>query len=466
LNISKETNGPLTCFKTYDVRGKLGINFDNSIAYRIGRAIAQHLGAKTMIVGRDARQSSPELAEALMLGVTDAGTCVLDIGLSGTEEMYWAVTEFCADVGVTITASHNPINYNGLKFVKSCSRPFDDKSDFQVIKRLAELNDWKINKTKGLVNDISSEARKAYVKKVLSIANLNNIRPLKVIVNSGNGAAGPTFDAIADVLLRENPLINFVRMNHEPDSSFPNGIPNPMLIENHAPMKNEILKNRADFGIAFDGDFDRCFFFDENGVFVSGEYIVGLLAQVFLDKKKNVKIVHDPRVIWNIEDVVKKHDGVCVQSKTGHAFIKEAMRKNQAVYGGELSAHHYFRDFAYCDSGMIPWLLIFKLVSDSDYSLGMLVHRRYIKFPSSKEINFSVKDPDNIIKLVEREYSNFNIRSSYLDGLNLEFEDWRLTLRRSNTEALLRLNIECKGSARLVDDKVSEVTKLIHLFNS
>jgi phosphomannomutase len=462
LRAIKENKNALTCFKAYDVRGELGVNFDASINYKIGRAVAQHLSAKVIVVGRDARQSSPELAKALISGITDSGANVLDIGLSGTEEMYWAVTEFKACAGIEVTASHNPINYNGLKFVKSGSQPLHSVQDFQVIKKLAEASNWKFKGLGGSVKDVSLLARGAYVQKVLSFINFCAFKSHKIIVNSGNGAAGPTFDAIADVLKNNEVPIEFIRMHHDVDHTFPNGIPNPLLIENHAPMRDMVLEHGADFGIAFDGDFDRCFFFDEKGTFVSGEYIVGLLASVFLDKEPYAKIVHDPRVIWNIEDIVKAKGGFCVPSQTGHAFIKQTMRKHKAVYGGELSAHHYFRDFSYCDSGMIPWLLILEILSKSGTSLGALVKSRHNKFPSSGEINFTIKDPDKVIDLIKDHYSAAHIKYCNLDGLSLEFEDWRLNLRKSNTEPLVRLNIECRKSKSLVDKKIREVSALIN----
>ena len=462
MSVIKENKNSLTCFKSYDVRGELGINFDASIAYKIGRAIAQHLSAKVIVVGRDARQSSPELAKVLISGITDSGANVLDIGLSGTEEMYWAVTEFNACAGVEVTASHNPINYNGLKFVKLGSQPLNSEKDFQVIKKIAELGNWKLKGSAGSVEDISFLARGAYVKKVLSFINFGELKNHKILVNSGNGAAGPTFDAIADVLKKNKVPIEFIRMHHDVDHTFPNGIPNPLLIENHAPMREMVLQHAADFGIAFDGDFDRCFFFDEKGNFVSGEYIVGLLASVFLDKEPNAKIVHDPRVIWNIQDIVKSKGGFCVSSRTGHAFIKQTMRKNTAVYGGELSAHHYFREFSYCDSGMIPWLLILEMISKLGTSLGTLVNSRYNKFASSGEINFNIKDPDKVLDLIKDHYVAETIKYCNLDGLSLEFKDWRLNLRKSNTEPLVRLNIECWKSKSLVGKKVSEVSALIN----
>ena len=312
----------LTCFKAYDVRGELGVNFDFTIAYRIGRATAQHFQATNIVIGFDARETSPELAAAVIRGICDAGSTVLSIGLAGTEEMYWAVTEFNACAGIEITASHNPINYNGLKIVKSGSQPLDDKDDFQAIKTLAENQTWMENSSKGTVKDISKEARKKYVQRLLSFLSHTNLKPLKIVVNSGNGAAGPTFDAIADELSRIGAPLEFIRVHHEPDHTFPNGIPNPLLPENYAATGDLVKRGGADFGVAFDGDFDRCFFFDASGEFIPGEYVVGLLALILLNKEAGAKIVHDPRVVWNTQDIVLDKSGVAVQSKTGHGSIK------------------------------------------------------------------------------------------------------------------------------------------------
>ena len=372
----------LTCFKAYDIRGEIGVNIDEGIAYRIGRAVAQHFGAQSVVIGFDARETSPAFAAAAARGAMDAGADVLDIGMAGTEEMYWAVTEFGACAGIEVTASHNPINYNGMKIVKSGSQPLDDAGDFQVIKALVGSEEWLSCALIGKGLDRSAEARKAYVERVLSFVDIKALRPLKIVVNSGNGAAGPTFDAIVKRLFALGVPLEFIRVHHVPDATFPNGIPNPLLPENHAATADVVKAEGADLGVAFDGDFDRCFFFDEAGQFVPGEYVVGLLASIFLEKEVGAKIVHDPRVIWNTQDIVTRKCGIAVQSKTGHAFIKQKMRSCEAVYGGEMSAHHYFRDFAYCDSGMIPWLLSAELVSRSGRSLGDLVKDRFLAFPS------------------------------------------------------------------------------------
>ena len=451
----------LTCFKAYDIRGEIGLNINEDIACRIGRAVSQHLNARSVVIGFDARETSPAFAAAAARGVMDAGSNVLDIGMAGTEEMYWAVTEFGACAGIEVTASHNPINYNGIKIVKSGSRPLDDAGDFQVIKRLAQMQTWTVPKSRGVMLEQAGDARPAYVNKVLSLLGDTSGRPLKIVVNSGNGAAGPTFDAVAQALCERGAPFEFVRVHHTPDHCFPNGIPNPLLPQNHGATADVVREVGADYGVAFDGDFDRCFFFDEAGTFVPGEYVVGLLAAIFLDREAGTKVVHDPRVIWNTQDIVASRGGVAVQSKTGHAFIKQTMRLSEAAYGGEMSAHHYFRDFAYCDSGMIPWLLVAELISKSGSSLGDLVRDCFTKFPSSGEINFRVDDAGGAIDRVLAAYSGGAVSLDETDGVSLAFEDWRFNLRRSNTEPLVRLNVEGRGNAAGLELRVEAIAELL-----
>ena len=452
---------PLTCFKAYDVRGEIGVNFDAAIAYRIGRAVGQHFGSGAVVIGCDARETSPELTKAVMRGVCDAGLTVLDLGMAGTEEMYWAVTEFGASAGIEVTASHNPINYNGLKIVKSGSRPLGDADDFQVIKCLAEAANWGEGPGVLDVKDVSVDARKKYVERILNFISVGALRPLRVVVNSGNGAAGPSFDAIAAELRRRGSPVDFIRVHHAPDHTFPNGIPNPLLPENHAATADVVVREGADIGVAFDGDFDRCFFFDERGQFVPGEYVVGLLASIFLDRESGAKIVHGPRVVWNTQDIVAEKGGTAVQSKTGHAFIKQTMRRERAVYGGEISAHHYFRDFAYCDSGMVPWLLIVELISKSGRSLDDWICERFEKFPSTGEINFTVVNSSASIARVAEVYKGQALTVDDMDGLSVDCGDWRFNLRRSNTEPLVRLNLEARGNSSGLEQRTIELSKLI-----
>ena len=451
----------LTCFKAYDIRGEIGLNIDEGIAYRIGRAVAQHFGAKSVVIGFDARETSPAFAAAAARGAMDAGADVLDIGMAGTEEMYWAVTEFSACSGIEVTASHNPINYNGMKIVKSASQPLDDAADFQVIKALASAQDWASPARMGETRDVADAAREKYVDRVLGFVDMATLAPLKIVINSGNGAAGPTVDAIINRFAAQGAPIEVVRVHHDPDSTFPNGIPNPLLPENHAATADVVLREGADMGVAFDGDFDRCFFFDGAGRFVPGEYVVGLLASIFLEKEAGAKIVHDPRVIWNTQDIVAHKGGVAIQSKTGHAFIKQTMRAERAIYGGEMSAHHYFRDFAYCDSGMIPWLLIAELVSRSERSLGDWVKDRFAAFPSSGEMNFEVDEAGKAIESVLGAYRADALSINETDGVSLAFDDWRFNLRRSNTEPLIRLNVEGKGEANALETHVSSIAELL-----
>lgn len=450
----------LTCFKAYDVRGKLGEELNEDIAYRIGRATAQLLRVDTVALGFDARATSPDLAQAVARGICDTGTDVFEIGLAGTEEMYAAVSEFGIGAGIELTASHNPINYNGMKIVKNLSQPLSNQ-EFLKIKYLAEQNSSSLPECSGFVSDKSAVARVTYIEKVLSFVDLQSLRPLKIVINSGNGAAGPTIDALKKKMDEEGVKTNFIYVNHDPDSSFPNGIPNPLLEENRSPTADIVIREKADFGVAFDGDFDRCFLFDHLGNFVPGEYVVGILSEIFLNKERGATIVHDPRVVWNTKDIVRNCGGNAVPSKTGHAFLKATMRETGAIYGGEMSAHHYFRDFAYCDSGMIPWLMIWELLSRSDFSLSELISERKSCFPSSGEINFTVSDPANCLEMVNNLFASEAIYIDELDGLSMSFKTWRFNLRKSNTEPFVRLNVETRGDQFLLREKTEELTRII-----
>lgn len=450
----------LTCFKAYDVRGKLGEELNDDIAYRIGRATAQLQNAKTVALGFDARAASPDLARATAKGICDAGADVLDIGLTGTEEVYAFVSEFGACAGIEITASHNPIDYNGMKIVGRNSQPLSDK-EFGLIKDLAEESKFSQSQQSGAVLNKKKVARTAYVEKVLGFVDCSKLKPLKIVINSGNGAAGPTLDAINKKLKEKGVKTNFVFVHHNPDQTFPSGIPNPLLEENRSSTVDAVITEKADFGLAFDGDFDRCFFFDHAGTFIPGEYVLGLLAEIFLRKEKGATIIHDPRVIWNTIYVVDKCGGQAVASKTGHAFVKAAMRKNDAIYGGEMSAHHYFRDFAYCDSGIIPWLLVWEYLSTSNLSLSDLISVQKNRFPSSGELNFTVSNATRCIEKVQSHFASSAALIDELDGLSMSFDTWRFNLRKSNTEPLVRLNVETRGYNVLLQEKTNELTLLI-----
>jgi phosphomannomutase len=451
---------PLTCFKAYDIRGRLGIDLDECIAYRIGAAFAVALNAKTVVLGRDVRASSEALAKGVAQGLIDQGCDVLDLGLSGTEGMYFATTHFGADGGICVTASHNPMDYNGMKMVRAGSAPLDAATGLARIKELAEINAFEKRAEPGKMRDVAGEARAAYVERICQFVDISALKPLKILVNAGHGTAGPTFDAIADRLAELGAPLVFERLFHEPDGSFPQGIPNPLLPENRPATAEAVRATGADFGVAWDGDFDRCFFFDHTGAFIDGEYVVGLLAEAFLAKYLGATIIHDPRIIWNTQDLVSKAGGRAVQTRTGHAFIKQAMRDENAVYGGEMSAHHYFRDFVYCDSGMIPWLLVAELVSRHG-PLADLVADRRASFPSSGEINFTLEDPSSAIVRVRSEFEPEAISIDEMDGLGFDMGDWRFNLRSSNTEPVVRLNVEARGDAELVAKGVERVKRAL-----
>ncbi|MEZ5754606.1 MAG: phosphomannomutase [Paracoccaceae bacterium] len=450
----------LTCFKAYDVRGRLGHDLDEDIAARIGRAFAEVLGTTRVVLGRDIRASSQALAEAVARGLMAAGAEVLDLGLCGTEEVYFATGHLGADGGICVTASHNPMDYNGMKMVRAGSAPLDAATGLAAIRALAESQDFAPDRPGGRLTDASA-TRAAYVERVLSFVDTAALRPLHILVNAGNGAAGPTFDAIADALARRGAPLRFTRLHHTPDGSFPNGIPNPLLPENQPVTAQAVIAAGADLGVAFDGDFDRCFFFDHEGGFVPGEYVVGLLAEVFCAKEPGAAIVHDPRVILATRAAVARAGGRAIMARTGHAFLKQALRDHDAVYGGEMSAHHYFRDFFACDSGMIPWLLVAEVMGRTGQSLAGLLADRRAAFPSSGEINFRVPDVKAAIALVESRYAPRAESRDDTDGLSLDFGTWRMNLRGSNTEPLLRLNVESRARPDLVDKAVAEITALL-----
>jgi len=450
----------LTCFKAYDIRGQLDTELNEDVAYRIGRAYAEVVKAKNVVVGGDARQTSESLKLAVAKGLQEGGCNVIDIGMVGTEEIYFATSHLKVDGGIEITASHNPIDYNGLKLVREQSKPISGDTGLLDIKALAEKNEW-ANLPKDELGTYTKESNLTpYVDHLLTYINTNNIKPLKLVVNSGNGAAGHVIDALELQFKSLNVPIEFVKVHHNPDHTFPNGIPNPLLPENRAATTDAVKLHNADMGIAWDGDFDRCFLFDETGEFIEGYYIVGLLAEAFLVKNPGEKVIFDPRVYWNTVDIVKSNNGIPVMSKTGHAFIKERMRKEDAIYGGEMSAHHYFRDFAYCDSGMIPWLLVSELLSLKSIPLSEMVKERIAKFPSSGEINRTVESTTATIKKIEQKYSALpNAVIDRTDGLGIEFPQWRFNLRKSNTEPLIRLNVESKKSEELMQNKTEELIK-------
>jgi phosphomannomutase len=443
----------LSCFKAYDVRGRVPDQLNEDIAYRIGRAYADVIQPTSVAVGYDIRLSSPSLCEALGRGLRDAGVDVLSIGQCGTEEIYFAAFHEDVDGGIVVTASHNPADYNGMKFVRKGARPISGDTGLFDIKALAESGNFS-RSGEGGYREISIQ--KAYVEHLLGYLDVARQRPLKIVVNAGNGGAGVVVDALEPRL-----PFSFIKVHHQPDGHFPHGVPNPLLPENRSATADAVREHSADLGIAWDGDFDRCFLFDERGEFIEGYYIVGLLADAFLRRHPGEKVVHDPRLTWNTVDIVESLGGVPVQSKTGHAFIKERMRSENAVYGGEMSAHHYFRDFAYCDSGMIPWLLVCQLLLETGKPLSALVAERVRAFPVSGEINSEVKDPAALLLQIEQHYRPNAVKVEQLDGLSMEFANWRFNVRMSNTEPVVRLNVESRADPALMQAKTDELLAMI-----
>ena len=451
---SPDQIGELACFKAYDVRGKIPTELNESIAFLIGLAVAEYLEASAIVIGYDVRHSSPGLVESLSRGISQAGAEVINIGLCGTEEVYFATNFLDTDGGIMVTASHNPADYNGMKIVGSGARPISMDSGLQEIKGLAEQLSSNISGNSSPT--AHKNIRPDYIKKILSFVEVEHLRPLKVLVNAGNGCAGPAVDLIEELLPFE-----FVKLNHEPDGTFPNGIPNPLLKENQTVTSDAVVEVGADLGIAWDGDFDRCFFFDENGQFIDNYYLIGMISKVLLEQEKGSNIIHDPRLIWNTREEVQNYGGHPIQSKAGHSFIKEKMREHTAIYGGEMSGHHYFKDFYFSDSGMIPWLLVTEIMSKTNQPLSELVLKRMQQYPISGEINIKVHRPEKLLEEIKNHYQNQSVSVDDIDGYSFDFESWRFNLRMSNTEPLVRLNVETRADEKLLNRKTDEILDLI-----
>ncbi|MCC5517033.1 phosphomannomutase CpsG [Vibrio splendidus] len=466
----------LSCFKNNDIRGIIGSQINEPFAYLLGKAFGEYLlsgNAKTpsawhpVVIGRDNRETSLSLQEAITAGLIESGISVIDLGMTGTEEVYFATRHLKAIGGIQITASHNPINYNGMKLVGADASPISKNSGLDEIKLrikglYQELNsDLSVGHVQPNNSAISTSILAPYVDHLLSYITPSKISPMKIVVNAGNGVSGHVIDALEKKFKKLSAPITFIKVHHTPDGSFPNGIPNPLIIENQIATRNTVLEHSADLGIAWDGDFDRCFFFDEKGNYIEGYYIVGLLAEAFLLKEPNATVLHDMRMTWNTIEVANKLGGKAVAVKAGHALIKEKMRELNAVYGGEMSAHHYFRDFGYCDSGMIPWLLVIELMSKTQQSLHQLTNSSMDRFPSSGEINRRVSDPEQVMAYVLSHYQDNAVEIDHTDGLSMNMGTWRFNLRKSNTEPLIRLNVETKQDRTLLSLKVDELLSFL-----
>lgn len=451
----------LRCFTAYDVRGKIPEDFDPAIAARIALAFADHFAIGKMVIGYDIRLSSPDIARAITRGLLNRGVDVIDIGLCGTEEVYHAVFgahEPGVEGGIMITASHNPAEYNGLKIVQRGARPVSGDNGLVEIANKASDPVWYQSVGQYMAprqgNYTNNTNKSLYINHLLGMVDPSSLRPLRLVVNSGNGCAG----AIIDLLAQHLPF-EFIRLNHEPDGRFPNGVPNPLLPDKREVTAAAVREHRADLGIAWDGDFDRCFLYDENGRFIEGYYIVGLLAEAILRQHQGGTILHDPRLTWNTREIVQKAGGVPIMSKTGHAFIKEKMRETDAVYGGEMSAHHYFRNFGYCDSGMLPWLLVCQLLTSSGQTLSSLCNAMMEAYPVSGEINSTVADTQAVLARIEQHYAD-GVKD-YTDGISVEFPEYRFNIRQSNTEPVVRLNVETRGNPQLLAQKTEELLQFI-----
>lgn len=441
-------------FGEYDLRGVYPDTLNEKMAYSIGRAFVKVMKASKVVVGNDIRLSGPSLKEALIKGLTEAGCDVVDIGQCGTEMIYFATFHMETDGGIMVTASHNPKAYNGMKFVGKGAAPISRQGGLNEIEQLM-LSEEPIAIAAKPGKIVSYNIMEEYIQHLLSYVDTSVLKPMKLVCNAGNGAAGPVLDKLSQLL-----PFDIVKINNQPDGNFPNGVPNPLLPENRAATSEAVIRENADLGIAWDGDFDRCFFFDEKGNFIEGYYVVGFLAEAFLAKNKGEKIVHDPRVYWNTVDIVNANGGIPVMSKSGHAIIKAAMRQEDAIYGGEMSAHHYFRDFAYCDSGMIPWLLVTELLSRRKQKMSELLQERIDMYPCSGEINSQVMDAEKVLNKIEHLYGNEG-KIEKIDGLGITYNDWRMNLRRSNTEPYIRLNVESRGNKSLLKDKTQEILSII-----
>ncbi|MFA0156781.1 phosphomannomutase CpsG [Vibrio sp. 10N.261.46.A3] len=467
----------LSCFKNNDIRGVIGKQINEPLAYLLGKAFGEYVlsatpetpfdGLAQVVIGRDNRETSLSLQEAMTKGLIESGITVIDLGMTGTEEVYFATRHLKAIGGIQITASHNPINYNGMKLVGVDASPISKDNGLDQIKQRIEaleqepVSDLPISHVQPSDSCRTASILAPYVEHLLSYITPSKLSPMKIVVNVGNGVAGHVIDDLEKRFNELNAPITFIKVHHSPDGKFPNGIPNPLIKENQIATHDAVLAHSADLGIAWDGDFDRCFFFDEKGNYIEGYYIVGLLAEAFLVKQPNATVLHDMRMTWNTIEVAKTHGGKAIGIKAGHALIKEKMRETNAVYGGEMSAHHYFRDFGYCDSGMIPWLLVIELMSKTQQSLHQLTSTSIDRFPSSGEINRRVSDPEQVMACVLSHYRDNAVEIDHTDGISMNMDSWRFNLRKSNTEPLIRLNVETKQDRALLSLKVDELLSFL-----
>ncbi len=440
-------------FKAYDVRGIYPAELDEDGAYRIGRAYVEHFEPKTVAVGRDMRLSAPSMASAVIEGAADGGADVRDLGMVGTEMVYYAVGELSLDGGICVTASHNPKEYIGMKIVRRGALPVGGDSGLDHVRRRATGGFGDVGR-RGSIEALDVWA--GFVDKVLSFVDVPAIRPLKVVVDAANGMAGTMLPPVLDRL----PQLDVVACHFEPDGSFPNHEPNPLLPENRAFVVERTRTEGADLGVAYDGDADRCFFVDDTGEFVPGDFVTALLAEAMLEKEPGAKVIYDVRASWSVPRAIEAAGGVPLVNRVGHAFIKHRMRKDDAAFGGEVSAHYYYRDFSQADTGVVPFLVMLELLSKRGLPLSQILAPYRERYFLTGEINTPVADVALKLQEIKERYAGAGGRISHLDGVSVDFDDWHFNVRPSNTEPLLRLNLEAL-SADVMAARRDEVLALI-----
>ena len=440
-------------FKAYDVRGVHPTEIDEDGAYRIGRAYVDEFEPRSVAVGRDMRLTAPAMAAAVIEGAADGGADVLDLGLVGTEMVYFAVGDLGLDGGICVTASHNPGEYTGMKIVRRGARPVGGDSGLDRVARRAAASFGEVT-ARGSVRE--EDVWEGFVAKVLSFVDEAAFRPLRIVVDAANGMAGTMLPPVLERL----PRLDVVRCYFEPDGSFPNHEPNPLLPENRAFIVERTRAEGAQLGVAYDGDADRCFFVDDTGEFVPGDFVTALLAQAMLAKEPGAKVIYDVRASWAVPRAIEEAGGVPLINRVGHAFIKDRMRKEDALFGGEVSAHYYFRDFTQADTGVVPFLVMVELLSRADRPLSELLVPYRERYFLTGELNTPVADVALKLQEIKERYTRDGGRISHLDGISVDFDEWHFNVRPSNTEPLLRLNLEAL-SEPLMEEKRDEVLELI-----
>ena len=448
-------------FKAYDVRGIYPEEINELDVYKIAKAYCEFLKPKELVIGSDIRISSPSLKRAAIKAVTDLGIKVIDVGEISTDMLYFSVANYGYAGGFSITASHNPKEYNGLKFVRGESKPISSDSGLFEIRDIAVKMEETEEVLRGDINEslvTKKDILTDYVEKIKTFANLSLFKKFKIVANPNFGMAGKALEKIL-----EGTGIEIVKLNFEPDGNFPKGRPDPLILENREETSRLVVSSGASFGVAWDADADRCFFFTQKGEFIEGYFITALLAEIFLDRTdaKAEGIVHDTRLVWAIEDTVSAGGGRDVACKAGHTFIKERMRTEDAIFGGEMSAHYYFRDYYYCDNGMIPLLMILEFLSTNEKLFSQIMEEKFWhKYFVSGEINNEVKDVTAVIAKAEGVYGKEAEKVDKTDGVSIEYKDWRFNLRGSNTEPVIRLNVEAR-TEELMEKKKDELLKMI-----